>query len=132
MTQWYLVQQLICTLISDWEGKGPCTIVPLTWKMAHQSLCRMIRNGPLKISKSLKKAENGPLAKISSQSLNHIIIIIHHSYTSKMQKKVTASTIWLICPFETFNFREILPKRNYPYLQFSTSYHANEFYTKYR
>ena len=52
-----------------WEGKGPCAIVPLSWKMAHQSLCRMIRNGPLKISKSLKKAENGPLAKISSQSL---------------------------------------------------------------
>ena len=54
---------------SDWEGKGPCAIVPLIWKMAHQSLCRMIRNGPLKISKSLKKAENGPLAKISSLSL---------------------------------------------------------------
>ena len=54
---------------SDWEGKGPCAIVPLTWKMAHQSLCRMIRNDPLKFSKSLKKAENGPLAKISSQSL---------------------------------------------------------------
>ena len=48
---------------SDWEGKGPCTIVPLTWKMAHKSLCRMIRNGPLKISKSLKKAENGPIGK---------------------------------------------------------------------
>ena len=30
----------------------------------------MLRNGPLKISKSLKKAENGPLAKISSQSLD--------------------------------------------------------------
>ena len=55
--------------VSDWEGKGPCAIVPLTWKKAHQSLCRMIRNGPLKISKSLKKAENGPLSKISSQSL---------------------------------------------------------------
>ena len=37
--------------------------------MAHQSLCRMIRNDPLKISNSLKKAENGPLGKISSQSL---------------------------------------------------------------
>ena len=48
---------------SDREGKGPCAIVPLTWKMANQSLCRMIRNGPLKMSKSLKKAENGPLAK---------------------------------------------------------------------
>ena len=48
---------------SDWEGKGPCAIVPLTWKMAHKSLCRMIRNGPLKISKSLKKAENGPFGK---------------------------------------------------------------------
>ena len=48
---------------SDWEGKGPCAIVPLTWKMAHTSLCRMIRNGPLKISKSLKKAENGPFDK---------------------------------------------------------------------
>ena len=36
--------------------------------MTHQSVCRMIRNAPLKISKSLKKAENGPLAKISSQS----------------------------------------------------------------
>ena len=32
-------------------------------------MCRMIRNGPLKISNSLKKAENGPLGKISSQSL---------------------------------------------------------------
>ena len=55
---------------SDWEGKGPCPIVPFTWKMAHQSLCRMIRNCPLNISKSLKKAENGPLVKISSQSLD--------------------------------------------------------------
>ena len=51
---------------NDWEGKGPCAIVPLTWKMAHQSLCRVIRNGPFKSSKSLKKAENGPLTKISS------------------------------------------------------------------
>ena len=34
---------------SDLEGKGPCAIVPLTWKMAHKSLCRMIRYGPLKI-----------------------------------------------------------------------------------
>ena len=41
---------------SDWEGKRPCAIVPLTWKMAHKSLCRMIRNGPLKISKSFKKS----------------------------------------------------------------------------
>ena len=56
-------------LSSDWEGKGPCAIVPLTWKIAHQRLCRVIRKGPLKISKSLKKAENGPLSKISSQSL---------------------------------------------------------------
>ena len=31
--------------------------------MAHKSLCRIIRNGPLKISKSLKKAENGPFGK---------------------------------------------------------------------
>ena len=53
----------INTQRSDWEGKGPCAIASLTWKMAHQSLCRMIRNVPLKISKSLKKAENGPLAK---------------------------------------------------------------------
>ena len=45
---------------SDWEGKGPCAIVPLTWKMAQKSLCRSIRNYPLKISKSLKKAEIGP------------------------------------------------------------------------
>ena len=52
----------IVTMTSDWEGKGPCAIVP-TWKMAHRSLCRMIGNGPLKISKSLKKAENGPLGK---------------------------------------------------------------------
>ena len=50
-------------MVSDWEGKGPCAIVPLTWKMAHKSLCRVIRNGPLKISKSLKKAENGPFGK---------------------------------------------------------------------
>ena len=49
--------------ISDWEGKGPCAIVPLTLKMAHKSLCRMIRNCPLKNSKSLKKAENGPFGK---------------------------------------------------------------------
>ena len=34
---------------SNWEDKVPCAIVPLTWKMAHQSLCRMIRNGPFKI-----------------------------------------------------------------------------------
>ena len=53
----------IVKVYSDWEGKGPCAIVPLTWKMAHKSLCRMIRNGPLKISKSLKKAENGPFGK---------------------------------------------------------------------
>ena len=58
--------------ISNWEGMGPCAIVPLIWKMAHQSLCRMVRNGPLKISKSLKKAENGPLSKISSLSLKYI------------------------------------------------------------
>ena len=51
---------IIGEVYSDWEDKGPCAIVPLTWKMAHQSLCRMIRKGPLKISKSLKKAENGP------------------------------------------------------------------------
>ena len=31
--------------------------------MACKSLCRMIRNGPLNISKSLKKAENGPFSK---------------------------------------------------------------------
>ena len=49
------------SLCSDWEGKGPCTIVPLTWKMAHKSLCRMIRNGPLKISKSLKKSWKWPI-----------------------------------------------------------------------
>ena len=34
---------------SDWEGKGSCTIVPWTWKMAHQSLSRMFRNGQMKI-----------------------------------------------------------------------------------
>ena len=28
--------------LSDWEGKGPCAIVPFTWKMVHQSLCRML------------------------------------------------------------------------------------------
>ena len=59
----------VVNLFSDWEGKGPCTIVPLTWKIAHQSLWRMIRNGPLDISKSLKKAEYCLFAKISSQSL---------------------------------------------------------------
>ena len=31
--------------------------------MAHKSLCRLIRNGPMKISKSLKKAENGPFGR---------------------------------------------------------------------
>ena len=31
--------------------------------MAHSSLCRMIKIGPLKISKSLKKAENDPFGK---------------------------------------------------------------------
>ena len=44
---------------SNWEARGHAP-VPLTWKMAHKSMCRMIRNGPLKISKSLKIAENGP------------------------------------------------------------------------
>ena len=48
---------------SDWEGMGPCAIVPLTWKMAHKSPYRMIRNGPLKISKLLKIAVNGPFGK---------------------------------------------------------------------
>ena len=58
------------TQLLQWLGRqGPYAIVPLTWKMAHESLCRMIRNGPLNITKSLKKAGNGPLAKISSQSL---------------------------------------------------------------
>ena len=62
-------RMLTITIDSDQGGKGPCAIVPLAWKIAHQSLCRIIRNGPLKISKSMKKAENGPLAKNSSQSL---------------------------------------------------------------
>ena len=62
----YAFTRLICSYetssgrvmaVSDWEGKGPCAIVPFIWKMAHQSLCRLLRNGPLKISKSLKKAE---------------------------------------------------------------------------
>ena len=57
------ISRLCFHISSDWEGKGPCAIVPLTWKMAHKSLCRIIRNGPLKISKSLKKAENGPFGK---------------------------------------------------------------------
>ena len=52
------------TWSSDWEGNDSCAIVPLTWKMAHKSLCRMIRNGPLKFSKSLKKAEKGPFGEI--------------------------------------------------------------------
>ena len=46
-----------------WQCKGPCAIVPLTWEMANISLCRMIRNGPLKISKSLKKGENWLIGK---------------------------------------------------------------------
>ena len=54
---------------SDWEGKGPCAIVPFTSKMANRSLWRMIANGPLKISKSLKKLKTAHLAKTSSQSL---------------------------------------------------------------
>ena len=58
-----LCRQQNITRPSDWEGKGPCAIVPLTWKMAHNSLCIIIRNGPLKISKSLKKAENGLFGK---------------------------------------------------------------------
>ena len=57
------ITQRLQTDFSASEGKGPCAIVPLTWKMAHKSLCRMLRNGPLKISKSLKKAENGPFGK---------------------------------------------------------------------
>ena len=72
LTKWQNVKLWPLKLPSDWEGKGPCAIVPLTLKMAHQSPCRVIRNGPLKISKSLKKAENGPLAKSSSQSLNYL------------------------------------------------------------
>ena len=36
--------------ISNWEGEGPCAIVPLTWLMAHYCLCRLLRNGSLKIS----------------------------------------------------------------------------------
>ena len=50
-------------VIGKATGKGPWAIVPLTWKMAYKSVCRLIRNGPLKISKSLKKAENGPFGK---------------------------------------------------------------------
>ena len=50
-------------IVSDWEDKGPCAIVPFTWKMAHQSLCRPLQNGRLKVN-SWKKAENGrPLVK---------------------------------------------------------------------
>ena len=45
--------------------------------MAHKSLCRMIRNGPLKISKSLKKAENGPFGQnlfpITADQMIHMI-----------------------------------------------------------
>ena len=48
---------------SDWEGKGPCAIVPFTWKMAHYSVCRMLRNGPLKISKNIKKSWKWPIGK---------------------------------------------------------------------
>ena len=59
----------LSSFCSDWGGKGPCAIVPLTWKMAHKILCRMIKNGPLKISKSLKKLKMAHLAKTSSQSL---------------------------------------------------------------
>ena len=62
-TIYKLILNIYYMCFSDWESKGPCAIVPLTWKMAHQSLCRMIRNGPLKISKSLKKGANGPLAQ---------------------------------------------------------------------
>ena len=72
----------ISPVIRDWEGKGPWAIVPLTWKMAHQSLWRMIRNGPLKISKSSKKAENGPLAKISSLSLQLYWFLLRKWYSN--------------------------------------------------
>ena len=63
VTNFYFKSTKWDALLSDWEGKGPCSIVPFTWKIAHKSLCRIIRNGPLKISKSLKKAEKGPMGK---------------------------------------------------------------------
>ena len=45
----------------------------------HESMYRMIRNGTIENFKIMKKAENGPLAKISSQSL----IILSNSATPR-------------------------------------------------
>ena len=39
---------------------GPINL--LIWKMANQILCWMLRYGQLKVSKSLKKDENGPMS----------------------------------------------------------------------
>ena len=33
-----LIHHCLHIMISDWEGKGPCTIVPITWKMTLESL----------------------------------------------------------------------------------------------
>ena len=50
-------------IIRDWEGKGPCAIVPLTCKMAHQSFCRMIIKWPIENFKSIEKSWKWPIGK---------------------------------------------------------------------
>ena len=75
--------------IIDWEGKGTCAIVSLTWKKDHHCPCRMIRNGPLKISRSLKKAENGPMAKISSLSLYSIHVLLSLTVDDRIEHAMT-------------------------------------------
>ena len=38
-----------------WLGRqGPCTLIPLTWRMTHRNLCRMLKNVPLKIFKIIE------------------------------------------------------------------------------
>ena len=44
----------VVELDSDWEGKGPCAIVPLTWEMAHQSLCSRVATDSVKEGKQGK------------------------------------------------------------------------------
>ena len=86
---------------SDWEGKAPCAIVPLFWKMAHQSLCRMVRNSPLKILKSLKKTETGPLAKIN-----------HCEATQKVMKMTNKVKFYMHIELATLKQRPYRQKRN--------------------
>ena len=56
---------------TDWEGMGPCTS-PIHLKMAHQSKCRILRNGLLKI---IVKIWKWPRQKsLSNHCINYIAI----------------------------------------------------------